>query len=117
MALDAGKLQGSLKSTLKSELDSALGAAPDEGDGHRQKFCSAFAKAISEEIVKHIQENLEIVGVQVQVEAGSYIIGAIGGAGATGQVPGTLISGTPAPAPLNFSQSPPQQQSGVGLVK
>ncbi len=117
MALDSGKLQGSLKSTLKSELDAALGPAPDEGDGHRQKFCSAFAKAISEEIVKHIKENLEIVGVQVQVEAGSYLVSAAGGAGATGTVPGTPIIGTPSPAPLSFSQSPPQQQSGLGLVK
>jgi len=115
MALDSGKLQGSLKSTLKSELDAALGPAPDEGDGHRQKFCSAFAKAISEEIVKHLIENLEIVGVQVQIPAATYLNHATGGAGQPGV--GSPIIPAPAPAPLDFSQVAPQQQSGLGLIK
>ena len=117
MALDAGKLQGSLKSTLKSELDSALGAAPDEGDGHRQKFCSAFAKAISEEIVKHILDELEVVGVEVQIPAGTYLKDATGGAGMTGTVPGTPVFPIMATAPIDFGQGPMQKADGRGLVK
>jgi len=117
MALNKGELHSSLKSSLKSELDSALGAAPDEGDGHRQKFCNAFAKALSEEIIKHILEDLEIVGVEVQVPPATYLNSAVGGAGATGTVPGTPIIGIPQSAPLNFGQEPSQKIDGRGLIK
>ena len=53
MALDAGKLESALKSALKSALDAEQGAAPDEGDGHRTKFCAAVAKAVSKDKKKH----------------------------------------------------------------
>lgn len=122
MALDASQLHSSLKGTLKSELDSALGVAPDEGDEHRIKFCNAFAKAISEEIVNHIVEDLEIVGVQVEFPGGTYLKTSFGGFGVTPFPGGVIIPGTPIipfmqTAPLFFGQSPPQKISGKGLVK
>ena len=124
MALDSGQLHSALKSTLKSELDSALGPAPDEGDEHRTKFCNGFAKAISEEIVKHILDELEIVGVEVEFPGGTYLKDSFGGFGFTPMpgVPPPGIPGTPVipfmqPAPLFFGQAPMQKMSGKGLVK
>ena len=122
MALNAGQLHSSLKGTLKSELDSALGPAPDEGDEHRTKFCNAFAKAISEEIVKHIVDELEIVGVQVEFPGGTYLMTSFGGFGVTPMGGGVIIPGTPIipfmqTAPLFFGQAPFQKMSGKGLVK
>lgn len=122
MALNSGQLHSALKSTLKSELDSALGAAPDEGDDHRTKFCNGFAKAISEEIVKHILDDLEIVGVQVEFPGGTYLMSSFGGFGVTPGPGGAVIPGTPIiafmqPAPLFFGQDPMQKMSGKGLVK
>ena len=83
MALDAGKLEGALKGSLKSELDSALGPAPDDGDAHRTKFCNGMAKALAEEIVKHILDDLEIVGVEVEFPGGTYLKDSFGGFGVT----------------------------------
>ena len=117
MALDAGSLHNSLKSTLKSSLDSHLGAAPDEGDGHRTTFCDAFAKALAEEIVKHILDDLEVIGIEVQIPGGTYLKDATGGAGMTGTVPGTPIIPMMAVAPADFSQGPMQKADGRGLVK
>ncbi len=105
MALDAGKLESALKSALKSALDAEQGAAPDEGDGHRQKFCNAVAKAVSKEIVDHIVDNLEVTGIMIQVDPGSYVINVFGG------------MGIPA---INFPNPPlihAQMNDGVGLVK
>ena len=105
MALDAGKLESALKSALKSALDAEQGAAPDEGDGHRQKFCNAVAKAVSKEIVDHIVNNLEVTGIMIQVDPGSYVINVFGG------------MGIPA---INFPNPPlihAQMNDGVGLVK
>ena len=121
MALDSGQLHSSLKSTLKSELDSELGPAPAEGDEHRTKFCNAFAKAISEEIVNHIVSELEIVGVQVEFPGGTYLMTSFGGFLFT-PIAGTIIPGTPIipfmqPAPMFFGQAPFQKMSGKGLVK
>ena len=122
MALNSSQLHTSLKGTLKSELDSALGAAPAEGDEHRTKFCNAFSKAIAEEIVKHIVDDLEIVGVQVEFPGGTYLMTSFGGFGVTPFPGGVIIPGTPIipfmqPAPLFFGQAPPQKISGKGLVK
>ena len=122
MALNSGRLHSSLKSTLKSELDSALGPAPDEGDDHRTKFCNGFAKAIAEEIVKHVLDDLEIVGVKVEFPGGTYLKDSFGGFGVTPFPGGVIIPGTPIiafiqPAPLFFGQAPMQQMSGKGLVK
>ena len=121
MALDAGKLEGALKSALKSALDAEQGPAPDEGDEHRTKFCNAFAKAIAEEIVKHIVDDLEIVGVEVEFPGGTYLKDSFGGFGVT-PMGSTVIPGTPIipfmqPAPLFFGQAPFQKMSGKGLVK
>ena len=121
MALDAGKLEGALKGSLKSELDSALGPAPDDGDAHRTKFCNGMAKALAEEIVKHILDDLEIVGVEVEFPGGTYLKDSFGGFGVT-PVGSTVIPGTPIipfmqPAPLIFGQSPIQKLNGRGLVK
>ena len=120
MALNAGSLHSALNGTLKSELDSALGVAPEEGDGHRTKFCDAFSKAIAEEIVKHIEADLEIVGVKVEFPGGTYLKTSFGGFGVT-PMPGFVIPGTPIipfmqPAPMFFGQSPFQIASGKGLV-
>ena len=122
MALDSGQLHSSLKATLKTELDSALGQAPAEGDDHRTKFCNAFAKAISEEIVKHILDELEIVGVQVEFPGGTYLKDSFGGFGVTPGPGGAVIPGTPIipfmqPAPLFFGQDPMQKVNGKGLIK
>ncbi len=121
MALDAGKLEGALKGSLKSELDSALGPAPDDGDAHRTKFCNGMAKALAEEIVKHILDDLEIVGVEVEFPGGTYLKDSFGGFGVT-PMGSTVIPGTPIipfmqPAPLIFGQSPMQKLNGRGLVK
>lgn len=121
MALDSGQLHSALKATLKSELDSELGVAPAEGDEHRTKFCNAFAKAISEEIVKHIVDELEIVGVEVEFPGGTYLQTSFGGFGVT-PMGSTVIPGTPIipfmqAAPLFFGQAPFQKLSGKGLVK
>jgi|TARA_B110000467_G_C17886475_1_gene247572 hypothetical protein len=121
MALNASQLHTSMKGTLKSELDSALGQAPAEGDGHRVKFCNAIAKALSEEIVKHIEEDLEIVGVKVEFPGGTYLMTSFGGFGVT-PIAGVIIPGTPIipfmqTAPLFFSQDPLQKVNGRGLIK
>ena len=105
MALDAGKLESALKSALKSALDAEQGAAPDEGDGHRQKFCNAVAKAVSKEVVDHIVSNLEVTGIMIQVDPGSYVINVFGG------------MGIPA---INFPNPPlihTQMNDGTGLIK
>ena len=122
MALDAGKLEGALKGSLKSELDSALGPAPDDGDAHRTKFCNGMAKALAEEIVKHILDDLEIVGVEVEFPGGTYLMTSFGGFAFTPMPGGIIIPGTPIipfmqPAPLIFGQSIPQKLDGRGLVK
>ncbi len=109
MALDASKLESALKSALKSALDSELEKAPDHGDEHRQKFCNAIAKAVSKEVVKHIVDNLEVNGVKIQVDPGSYVISVFGGMG----VP--AIS-TPNP-PLIHQQTMDQVNDGKGLIK
>ena len=121
MALDAGSLHSALNGTLKSELDAALGAAPDEGDGHRAKFCNAFSKAIAEQIVKHIVDDLEIVGVKVEFPGGTYLKTSFGGFGFT-PIGSIIIPGTPIipfmqPAPMFFGQAPFQTANGKGLVK
>jgi len=105
MALDAGKLESALKSALKSALDAAQGAAPDEGDGHRQKFCNAVAKAVAKEVVDHIVSSMEVTGVQIQVDAGSYLIGCTGGLG------------SPALPVLNTPLIHSQINDGTGLIK
>ena len=105
MALDAGKLESALKSALKSALDSAQGPAPDEGDGHRQNFCNAVAEAVAKEVVDHIVSNLEITGVQIQVDPGSYAINVVGG------------MGTPAVAIPNTPLLHAQINDGPGLIK
>ena len=105
MALDAGKLESALKSALKSALDSEQGAAPDEGDGHRQKFCNAIAKAVAKEVVDHIVSSMEVAGVQIQVDAGSYVISVTGG------------MGVPALAAPNPPLIHTQINDGTGLIK
>ena len=105
MALDAGKLESALKSALKSALDSEQGAAPDEGDGHRQKFCNAIAKAVAKEVVDHIVSSMEVAGVQIQVDPGSYAVSVVGGAGA------------PAVTTMNPPLVHTQINDGTGLIK
>lgn len=122
MALSASQLEGALKGSLKSELDSALGPAPDDGDSHRTKFCNGMAKALAEEIVKHIIDDLEIIGVEVEFPGGTYLKDSFGGFGVTPMPGGVIIPGTPIipfiqPAPLIFGQSPMQKLNGRGLVK
>ncbi len=105
MALNAGALESALKSALKSALDAEQGPAPDEGDDHRQKFCNAVAKAVSKEVVDHILSNLEVTGIMIQVDPGSYVINVFGG------------MGIPA---INFPNPPlihKQMNDGIGLIK
>ena len=105
MALDAGKLESALKSALKSALDAEQGAAPEEGDGHRTKFCNAVAKAVAKEVVSHIVDNLEVKGIMIQVDPASYVVNVFGG------------MGIPA---INFPNPPlihKQMNDGPGLIK
>ena len=80
-----------------------------------------MAKALAEEIVKHILDDLEIVGVEVEFPGGTYLKDSFGGFGVT-PMGSTVIPGTPIipfiqPAPLIFGQSPMQKLNGRGLVK
>ena len=105
MALNAGKLEAALKTALKSALDAEQGPAPDEGDGHRTKFCNAVAKAVSKEVVDHIISNMEVTGIMIQVDPASYVISVFGG------------MGIPA---INFPNPPllhKQMNDGIGLIK
>ncbi len=76
MALDAAALETALKARIKSELDTALDPAPDAGDTHRQLFSDALAKAISDEVVTHIIDNLEVKGVTVLVPPSTFSAGS-----------------------------------------
>jgi len=105
MALDASKLENALKSALKSALDAEQGAAPDEGDGHRQKFCNAVAKAVAKEVVDHIIKNMEVTGIKIMVDPGSYAKSVTGGVG----VPAIVI-----PNPPTMHD---QINNGTGLIK
>ena len=101
MALNAGQLESALKSALKSALDAEQGPAPDEGDGHRQKFCNAVAKAVSKEVVDHILSNLEVTGIMIQVDPASYVINVFGGMG----IP-CLLYTSPSPRDRTRSRMP-----------
>lgn len=103
MALDATALETSLKSRIKTELDSKMGAAPEEGDGHRQDFSDALAKAIADEVVTHIIDNLEIKGVTVVIPE-TTVVTTPGG---------PTVVGTPNPAPITLTQS----NDGTGRVE
>ncbi len=105
MALDIPKLEFDLGNSLKKELDDALGPAPAEGDDHRLKYCQALAKAISKEFIGHILENLEIVGVEILVDPGTYAMSIEGGVGA------------PAVTTMNLPDVHTQSNDGTGLVK
>ena len=122
MSLDPSALHKNMNSTLKTELDAALGSAPEQGDTWRAKFCDAIAKAISEQLVKHIIDEIEIVGVKVEFPGGTYLMTSFGGFGVTPMPGGVMIPGTPIipmiqPAPLFFGQAIPQLTNGKGLVK
>ena len=100
MALNASNLETALKARIKTELDSKMGAAPEEGDGHRQDFSDALAKAIADEVVTHIIDNLEIKGVTVEVPASTYSLG-------------TSPSVAPVTAPVTLVQN----NDGTGRVE
>ncbi len=94
MALDAEALETALKDRIKTELDSALEPAPSEGDDHRKDFSDALAKAISDEVVKHIKDTLVITGATVKIPASAVIISVSGGTGAP-------AVGVPNPTPID----------------
>ena len=104
MALDKEKLDTTFKVALKDELDTIFGKAPSEGDGHRKEVCDAMSKAMSEVILQHLLDNLEVVGIKTEVPGGTYLKGASGGGGATGNITGTVVIGEPEDASLDFSQ-------------
>ena len=103
MALDASVLETALKDRIKTELDTALDPAPDAGDGHRQLFSDALAKAISDEVVTHIIDNLEIKGVTVVIP-NTTVVTTPGG---------PTVVGVPNPAPITLIQS----NDGTGRVE
>ncbi len=122
MELNDQALYKAMNNTMKTTLDAELGKAPDAGDKWRAKFCNAISKALSEQIVKHIIDEIEIVGVKIEFPGGTYLMTAVGGFGVTPVPGGTPIPGTPIfpimqPAPLIFGQDPLQIQNGKGLVK
>ena len=118
MALSKQKLDDILKVTLKKELDVIFGPAPGEGDSHRKKVCAAMSKAMSEVMLQHLLDNLEVVGVKVEVPASTYLKSASGGGGATGNTPGTPVVGEPELSPIDFSQflEPEESLNPQGLV-
>lgn len=110
MALDAAALETALKDRIKTELDTVFEEAPGDGDDHRQKFSEALAIAISDEVVKHILDNLEIKGVEVDILASEVIVGVSGGSGAA-------AVGAPNPDKITLKQTSDQQGDGKGLIE
>ena len=118
MALNKQKLDDLLKVTLKKELDAIFGPAPSEGDSHRKKVCAAMSKAMSEVMLQHLLDNLEIVGVKVEIPGSTYLKSASGGGGTTGNTPGTPVIGEPELSAIDFSQflEPEETLNPQGLV-
>lgn len=118
MALDKKKLDDILEVTLKKELDAIFGSAPNKGDEHREKVCQAMSKAMSDVMLQHLLDNLEVVGVEVEVPGSTYLKSATGGGGATGNTPGTVVTGEPELSSLDFSQflEPEETLDPQGLV-
>lgn len=115
MALNKDTLNGQIQPKLKTEIISKLNQhlpAPNpvspEGltafNNSREKLASALSesisKIISEEVVKHILDNLEIKGIQVEVPMSTFSQGS-----------GTAVAPNPQPVQLN------QSNDGDGLVE
>jgi len=97
MALNKSKLDSAIKGPLevaiKTKLDQYMPIDAEGADPHRQKFCKALAEAVadvvSEQVIKHIIDDMEIIRLVSEIPMGLV---------STGVSPSVIVN--PAPIPV-----------------